>query len=224
MFLQTPVPTSMTDWCISGFTASRSSSLALRDDLRVDVRAEIARFRIDGLVLFFDSDGEARLACDQPRSRKCATSAAPRPDFRSLQALFRWPYSATASTIHSKFSGPTELIVGIRRGIEEIDRIRDAVLHGELHRVHVVAQSAAEREAIAARRGRTSAGSMGGGVVHVALRVRPARVVLHDVHLLLADHVAAEIFGEFDAWSAASCRGRRSRRRRRRTLRGLWTL
>ena len=32
--------------------------LALLDDLDVDVRAQIAGFRIDGLILFFDADGE----------------------------------------------------------------------------------------------------------------------------------------------------------------------
>ena len=34
--------------------------LALFDDLRVDVRAQIARDRIDGLIFLFDPDGESR--------------------------------------------------------------------------------------------------------------------------------------------------------------------
>ena len=34
--------------------------LALLDDLRVDVRAQIARDRIDGLIFLFDPDGESR--------------------------------------------------------------------------------------------------------------------------------------------------------------------
>ena len=38
---------------------------------------------------------------------------------------------------------------GIGGGIHEIDRIRDAVLHRELHRIQVVAQGAAERQRIA---------------------------------------------------------------------------
>ena len=58
---QTEVPTSTTDWCISAFTRSCKQQLALFDDFRVDVRAQIARDRIDGLILLFDPDRESRM-------------------------------------------------------------------------------------------------------------------------------------------------------------------
>jgi hypothetical protein len=41
-------------------------------------------------------------------------------------------------------------------------------------------------------------GRSAAAVQHVAVRVRTARIVLHDVHLLLADHVAAEVLLEID--------------------------
>ena len=56
MLRQTPVPTSITDWCISALTVSFELPLALRDDLGVDVRAQIERVRIDRLVFLFDPD------------------------------------------------------------------------------------------------------------------------------------------------------------------------
>ena len=70
-------------------------------------------------------------------------------------------------------------------------------LHGELDRVQVVAQRPAQRERIllhalqqlfVVRR----------RVLHVALVVRPARIVGHDVDLLLPHHVAAEILIKID--------------------------
>ncbi len=59
MFVQTLVPTSTTDWCISALTASCSASLALGRISGVNVRAQIAGLRIDGLVFLFNSDAEA---------------------------------------------------------------------------------------------------------------------------------------------------------------------
>jgi hypothetical protein len=57
MFLQTPVPTSMTAW------ASRPHPLviwrlALRHDFGLDVRAQVERDGIDRLVFLFDPDRE----------------------------------------------------------------------------------------------------------------------------------------------------------------------
>ena len=54
--------------------------------------------------------------------------------------------SATASTIQWKLSGPDRFEPGVRRGIHEVDGVRNAVLHRELHRVQVVAERAAERQ------------------------------------------------------------------------------
>ena len=96
---------------LNGFLQDR---LALGDDLHVDMRPQIAGFRIYGLVFFFDTDCEARSSWHHP--------AAPAPldsGFKKLSqrnsCLLRGPAwacsmarSATASTIHSKFSGPTE--------------------------------------------------------------------------------------------------------------------
>ena len=38
--------------------------------------------------------------------------------------------------------------VHVRRGVREVDRVRDAVLHGELDRVHVVAERVVERPGV----------------------------------------------------------------------------
>ena len=54
------VPTSITDWCISGLTRSVSTALPF-SMISADVRAQIAGLRVDGLILFLDPDGEAGL-------------------------------------------------------------------------------------------------------------------------------------------------------------------
>src|ERR1051326_609240 len=73
------------------------------------------------------------------------------PQFLRLHRLARDLYRVIRPRLHD----PVEVLlahriaIGIRRGIQEIDRIRDAVFHRELHCVEVIAQRAAERDAIA---------------------------------------------------------------------------
>ena len=114
MFWQMPVPTSMTDWCISGLTASLQERLALLDDLHVDVRAEIAGFRIDGLIFFLDADvklGFMLSRCDEQPPILRIQKARPAQFLHGLfvaQRLLDGQSAPRRSTIHSKFSGPTE--------------------------------------------------------------------------------------------------------------------
>ena len=58
MLRQTRVPTSTTEVCISALTRSCRRSLALGQHLGLDVRAQVARDRIDGLVFLFDAERE----------------------------------------------------------------------------------------------------------------------------------------------------------------------
>src|ERR1035437_1855614 len=70
--------------------------LALSNDLGINVRAQIARHRIDGLILFLDTDGEAWAGHDRKLAQRISTI------FGSFRASST-AYSATASTIQSKF-------------------------------------------------------------------------------------------------------------------------
>jgi len=58
MSLQTRVPTSMTDWCISGFTVHAVPAWPWKN-LRLNVRTEIARLRINRLIFLFNPDAQA---------------------------------------------------------------------------------------------------------------------------------------------------------------------
>src|SRR6202011_1569421 len=71
--------------------------LALRDNLRVDVRPQIARDRVDGLIFFFDTDREA--GSHRKLAHRISTG------FGSFRASST-ANSATASTIHWKFARP----------------------------------------------------------------------------------------------------------------------
>ncbi len=85
--------------------------------------------------------------------------------------------------------------VGVGRGIHEVDGVGHAVFHRELHRVEVVAEGAAERQRVF-RHPLDERRRVLRRVLHVALVERRPRVVGHHVHLLLADHVAAEVLVE----------------------------
>ncbi len=108
--------------------------------------------------------------------------------------------------------------VGVGRGIHEVDGVGNAVFAGELDRVQVVAQRATEREGIAFSTRSSSLGSVCGRLLHVALMKRRRRIVVHDVHFLLADHVAAEVFLELHAALQGHAEIARSGRRRGRIL------
>ena len=85
--------------------------------------------------------------------------------------------------------------VGIRGRVHEINRVRHAVFDGELDRVQVVAQRAAQHLRVA-RDPRQQLARIVRRRSHVALVERRARIVGHDVDLLLAHHVAAEVLLE----------------------------
>ncbi len=108
---------------------------------------------------------------------------------------FSTAISATASTIQRKFASPTECTSASGAGIHEVDGVRHAVLDGELDRVQVIAQRAAQRQRIALD-AREQLGSVRRRILHVALVEGTPRIVRHDVDLLLIDHVAAEVFLE----------------------------
>ena len=132
MSRQTLEPTSTTAWCISALTFSCDLELRLRKDLHLDVRAEIAGLRIDGLVFLFDSDAEAGpLHCDYPlvallgtltvfaatsgraagaTGRRGKRSSDTRETLPVCSLALRMASSATASTIQWKLSSPTELM------------------------------------------------------------------------------------------------------------------
>ena len=61
---QMPVPTSTTDWCISALMASCSSVLPFSMISAAICERQIARNRIDGLILFFDTNIEGGFHSD----------------------------------------------------------------------------------------------------------------------------------------------------------------
>src|SRR5690348_5351967 len=82
--------------------------LALLNDLRVDVGAEVARLRIDRLILLLDADAEAgtcRATHRSPPRRKPSQRMSGGVGGVRARAT---AISATAFTTHWKFSGPTD--------------------------------------------------------------------------------------------------------------------
>ena len=82
--------------------------------------------------------------------------------------------------------------VRIRRGVHEVDRIGHAILHRELDRIQVVPQSLAQRQRVLLHALQQLRAILR-RVVYIPLRVRPARVVRHDVYLRLPHDIAAEV-------------------------------
>ena len=76
--------------------------LALFEDLHLDVRAQVERDGIDRLVFLLDPEGEGRRLHWSSASQRCASRRG-RPRGPCCTAR-----SATAVTIHSKLSWPTE--------------------------------------------------------------------------------------------------------------------
>ena len=70
MLRQTPVPTSITAWCISALTFSFEHALALRDQLGLMCERRSKRVGIDGLVFLFDAEREGRLHRADARDRR----------------------------------------------------------------------------------------------------------------------------------------------------------
>ena len=92
----------------------------------------------------------------------------PAPAFTGFCA-FDTASFATAFTIHSKFSSPTDMPVRIRRRVHEVDRIRHAILHRKLHRVQVIPQRAAQRQRILLHALQQALGSIHLRVQHIPL-------------------------------------------------------
>ena len=148
--------------------------LGLGKNLRRHVRAQIASLRIDGLVFLFDSDAEARPIHGHPLVARltyrfgCSWLLGRRAVHRRMRrsplrkALQRYSANFPVCCLgfaHCQFGhrvhDPVEIFladgihVRVGRGIHEVDGVRNAVFAGKLDGVQVVAQSAAEREAIA---------------------------------------------------------------------------
>lgn len=87
--------------------------------------------------------------------------------------------------------------VSVGRGVHEVDGIGDAVLDGELDRVEIIAEGAAKGEGILLD-ALEELRIVGGRVLDVALVMRKARIVGHDVDLALADDVTTEVLVEVD--------------------------
>ena len=144
--VQMPVPISMTDWCISGLTRSFSRRLPSSSDL-LDVRAQLARLRIDDLELLLDAEGEGgrqpfshgrRAAVRARFAAACRGAASERLGFDAPCGSAQLGHRA--STIQSKLSWPTESTSASGRRVHEVDRVGHAVLDRELDRVEVVAE------------------------------------------------------------------------------------
>ena len=184
MFLQMPVPISMTDWCISGLTRSFRTSLP---SSRISWTWERSS-RVSGSMIW-NSSSTPRVKAGrsiEPGSgaRRAAAGAdgaggaagfldaadrrlAGRPDRRrparnvasGSRSIGSAPLAATRSISHcvavlerptAKFSSPTESTVGVGRGVQEVDRVGNAVAHRELERVEVVAERVHQLQAVAA--------------------------------------------------------------------------
>ena len=168
MLRQTPVPTSTTDWCISGFTRSCSSRLPFA---MISASMCERRSRVTGSMVWYSSSMPmvklGRLHVLSPCSRNAAQRYVERR--RGGSSAFRTASSATA------FDDPLEVVladrvqVGVGRRVHEVDGVRHAVLDGELDGVQVVAERPAERERVALDAVDAAPGRTAGGFLHVAL-------------------------------------------------------
>ena len=134
---------------------------------------------------------------------RCISSRQKRRPAQFLRRILiakRFVYSHFRDRIHD----PIEVLlthgmdVGIRRRVEEVDGIGNAVFYRELHRVQVVTQ----RPAQGLRIFYDPVQQLGIGrcrIFHIALVMRRLRIVVHDVDFFLPDHIAAKIFFELDA-------------------------
>ncbi len=70
-------------------------------------------------------------------------------DGRGPSATRSMSHVADCSTIHSKFVRADGRDVRVRRGVQEVDRVRDSVADRQLDRVELVAESAGQLQAVA---------------------------------------------------------------------------
>ena len=181
-----------------GLDALVELALALRDDLGVDVRAEIERDWIDGLIFLLDADREEGfIAVGRLQLPRIKASHRYEADCRRIGGFLD-------REVRDRVDDPVEVgrahrvQVGVGRRVHEVDRVRHAVFDRELHGVQVVAERLAERLRVALDP-REQLGRICRRRAHVALVKRRARIVRHDVDLFLADDVAAEVLLEVHA-------------------------
>src|ERR1700674_3348156 len=249
---QMPVPTSITDWCISGLTRSfkrsfPSSSISWTCERSSRVsgsmiwnssstpRVKAGRSRISALALRStrsrrgraparrsvsgrDRSKGAGLFARRCRLRRFGRFLRRRPQLQGGRGLrpardqiqppgtrrrLRALMDPLDQPLRGMLKHPLEILcsdggdVRVRSGIQEVDRVGHAIPDGELEGVEVVSQGVDELQAIAAdacqQPGIDRVGSL-----HVAIRVRQPWVIPHDVNVLAADRVAAEVLVEDD--------------------------
>ena len=150
MFLQTPVPISTTDWCISGLTRSSSSILPF---CTISAWMCERRSRVTGSTVWYSSSIPMLRARSEHSIRRligCLRPTVPETSPSDTPAAAGGASALRDRHVRHRLHDPAEILrphrfqARIRRRIHEIDGVRNAVLHGELHRVQVVAQRAAE--------------------------------------------------------------------------------
>src|ERR1700730_13830226 len=88
--------------------------------------------------------------------------------------------------------------IGIGCRIEEVDGVWDTIFYRKLDRVQIVTQCSTEGLRIFHNPVK-QLGIGRRGILHIALVMRPPRIVVHDMHLLLLHHIAAKILFELDS-------------------------
>ena len=178
MFLQMPVPISMTDWCISGLTRSLRTS---RPSSRISWTWERSS-RVSGSMIWNSSSTPSVNAGRSMRTAirlrfGAASDGAPgaaglrtRRGRRALGRLFaaleerrpavvRQRLGALLDALDQPLRGvlddPREVLLadrldgGVGRRVQEVDRVGNAVAHRELERAEVVAERVHELQAVA---------------------------------------------------------------------------
>ncbi len=193
--------------------AIHGGELGLGKNFGLDVGTKIARFRIDRLILLFDANAETGTVhpctswLDLPGCLTVLSRPVEGAAEKGTPAIFSNHSCMFPGLLHGEFGylvhDPVEVCLAdgvyirIGRWIHEVDGVRNTVFAGEFHGVQVVAQGAAQREAVALDP-LQQFGVNRRWILHIALVKRQRRIVLHDVNLLLADTVAAKIFFEVD--------------------------
>src|SRR5215471_16933808 len=201
MSLQIPVPTSTTDWCISGLT--RSFRIRLPSS-RSSWTWECSS-RVSGSMIWNSS------STPRVKAGRCRTALAPGPGRGGRGEEFIGPGGDRARALpdtldqpaRGMLEDPVEVVladrveVGVGSGVQEVDCVGDTVADRELESVEVVPESSRQLAAVphdALVQGRLDPLS----VTDVALVMGTPRVVAHDVDVAPADRVAAEVLGEVD--------------------------
>ena len=135
MSRHTPVPTSITDWCISDLTFSFSTRLpwAISSVWMCERRSNVSGSTVwysSSMPMVNEGFVDPPLSIGAQRSASGAGGS-----WAFFTAIL-----ATASTIQAKFSVPHRVGIGVGRRVHEVDGVGHAVLDRELHGVEVVAE------------------------------------------------------------------------------------